>query len=170
MYERFLSAPNLPLGAVLSHILKREGMSQRELSGRTSILPQRINDYISGRRRITPEVSFKLELPFDLPCHGYFYLIQSHHDIYLAGKSLPQATPDMTRIRKGVFWDTDLKALDWDGNRYSIIKRVFEYGDDMTINEIVRFYGHSVVREVLESCQEDRLAFIRQRNINDYLP
>ncbi len=76
MYERFLHCPNLTYGSVLKHILKRKRLTQRFLAESTGILPQRINDYINDRRKISPENSLSIEKALGIEIKGYFYLIQ----------------------------------------------------------------------------------------------
>lgn len=170
MYERFLNCHNLPSGAVLGHVLKHASISQRELAEMTGILPQRINDFINGRRRITAEASLKLERALAIRIEGFFYILQSNHDIYVAvGNDSDRKIPDLSKIRKSIFWDTDFGALDWSGNRVAIVRRVFEYGDENAIREIIRFYGESEVREILKSITDIRMSDRRSENMSKYL-
>jgi plasmid maintenance system antidote protein VapI len=61
MYEQYFSMPGVPAGAILKRILQKELLSQKEIAEKSSIYPQRINDLISGKRKFTPESSFRLE-------------------------------------------------------------------------------------------------------------
>lgn len=154
----------------MGHVLKREHLTQRELSERTGILPQRINDYILGRRRLSAEISLKLEKALSIDVDGFFYLIQCNHDIYVAlTDKIESEKPDLTKIRRNIFWDTSIENMDWEGNRQSIIQRVFEYGDEIAIMEIIRYYGKDVVNECLEGISDSRLMARRIKNINLYL-
>lgn len=170
MYTRFLSHNNLPAGAVLGHILKQQDMTQRQLSAATGILPQRINDYISGKRRISAEASLLLEQALSIKTKGFFYIIQANHDIHDAiTLHSEDAIPDLTRIKKSIFWDTDISRLNWNSNRKSIIRRVFEYGDEQAIKEIIRFYGKNEVTDILTAITDPHLHQRRLANMQKYL-
>lgn len=166
MYERFLQFHNLPSGAVLGHVLKHEHLTQHELANRTGILPQRINDYIVGRRRISADASLKIERALSIGIEGFFYTLQSNHDIYkaLQDSSVNRNMPDLKKIKKVIFWDTEIERMDWDKNKRSIIQRVFEYGDDESIDEIIRFYGKECIRKYLHEITDTRLLERRIRN------
>lgn len=172
MYERFLQFHNLPSGAVLSHVLKHEHLTQNELAKRTGILLQRINDYIAGRRRISVDVSLKIERALSIGIEGFFYTLQSNHDIYVALKEVGRSLymPDLNKIKKAIFWDTVIEHIDWDRNKRSIIQRVFEYGDDESIEEIIRFYGKECVRKHLHEITDTRLMERRVRNEKLHIP
>lgn len=169
MYTRFLNYPNLPAGAVLRHMLKQQHMSQRQLSASTGILPQRINDYITGKRRMSVEISLIIEKALSIETKGFFYTLQANHDIYDAVKSETRLIPDLSKIKKSIFWDTDINLLEWNSNRNSIIKRIFEYGDEQAITEIIRFYGVDIVKAILEKITEPRLQSRRSKNMDKYL-
>ena len=38
-----------------------------------------------------------------------------------------------------------MESLDWEKQKIAIIKRVFERGNDLEKNEIIRFYGAKIV-------------------------
>jgi hypothetical protein len=42
-----------------------------------------------------------------------------------------------------------MESLDWEKQKKAIIKRVFERGNDIEKNEIIRFYGAKIVDELL---------------------
>lgn len=51
------------------------------------------------------------------------------------------AQPDLSLIRPGLFWDTDIKQIDWQMQRRAVIERILERGNDQEKAEIKRFYG-----------------------------
>ncbi|SDD69694.1 DUF6922 domain-containing protein [Pedobacter soli] len=59
--------------------------------------------------------------------------------------------PDLTRLRKGLFGDTDIEKLNWRTQYYSIIKRVFERGSDQEKQLMMDFYGKDKIKEVTGS-------------------
>lgn len=170
MYEQYLQMPNLPTGAVLNRILVKEKFNQRQLAERSGILYQRICDYIANRRRITIEASLKLEQALGVGIAGFFYRIQTNHDIYTQmNRQMSDYHPDLSHYRKALFWDTSIDRLDWRQNRRWIIRRVFEYGSDSEIRETIRFYGKDTVVNELRSMKETRKADVREKQIDKYL-
>jgi hypothetical protein len=61
-----------------------------------------------------------------------------------------QPIPDLTLLRRILFWDTKMETIDWQRHKKAVIKRVFERGNDIEKNEILRFYGSEAVDEVLQ--------------------
>lgn len=162
---RFLQHHNLPAGAVLAHIAGHLGMTQQQLAEKTGLLPQRINDYIKSRRRISPEASLRLEKALGIDISGYFYLLQANHDIHIANLAGSHgSTPDLSQIRKAIFWDTDINTLDWESNSAFIIRRIIEYGDNNAIKEAIRFYGKSTISKTLDTISDTRLEDRRKAN------
>lgn len=168
MYEQYLSYPHIPCYAVLKRIMQKEHLSQRELARRSGIMPQRINDYLCDRRRISAEASVKLEKALGIPHTGYFYFIQANHDIYLfcqkEGKS-----PELSAFRDELFWDTDKKRIDWEGNKQWIIQRVFEYGNEKEITETINFYGKETILITLNTIESEWKKDSRLANIEKFL-
>jgi uncharacterized protein (DUF433 family) len=58
--------------------------------------------------------------------------------------------PDLSKFRPAIFWDTNMMTIDWHRQYRAVIKRVFERGDTKEKNEITKFYGKEVIKEVLE--------------------
>lgn len=61
MFEKYLNIETIPVGDILKRILLKVGLPQRQLAIQADEPPQRINDIIAGKRRITVEQSLKLE-------------------------------------------------------------------------------------------------------------
>ena len=168
MYEQYLNYPHIPCNAVLKRIMQKERLSQRELARRSGIVPQRINDLLSERRRITADMSIKLEKALVIPHTGYFYIIQANHDVYLVEKQL-QTHPIANTFRKELFWDTDKSGLDWVSNRQWIIQRVFEYGNDKEILATIEFYGKATTLKTLRDIKSEWKKETRLANIKKFL-
>lgn len=58
-------------------------------------------------------------------------------------------TPNLSLIRPALFWDTSTDIIDWDQHKKSVIKRVFERGNEEEKNEIIRFYGKTIVESII---------------------
>lgn len=61
---------------------------------------------------------------------------------------------DLPQLRAVLFWDTKISELDWDKQKKAIVKRVFERGNEIEKNEIIRFYGVETVDLILKSLPE----------------
>jgi hypothetical protein len=58
--------------------------------------------------------------------------------------------PDISKLRRVLFWDTVMEKIDWEKQKASVIKRVFERGNEEEKKEITRFYGKNSVKELLK--------------------
>lgn len=169
-YERFLADHSLNAGEVLRHAIDMSGMTSYDLSKRTGIFPQRISDYINCRRRISAEVSLRIESALHIDYPGFFYRVQTNHDIYkIESDKRVMVAPDIARIMPIIFWDTKFDTIDWVQNSKYIIQRIFEYGDEPAIKEIIRFYGKDKVVRTLNEIPDTRLASRREHNASLYL-
>lgn len=168
-YLRFLQYQSLDAGSVLKYFLDKENITGKQLAQKSGLPPQRISDFVNNRRRISAEISLKLESALGVGHKGYFYLIQTNHDIYLATRDKLKSTPGLSHIRKEIFWDSDISLIDWHANSKHVIQRIFEYGDEAAIKEIIRFYGIDKVKSTLTQITDQRLADRRTTNINKYL-
>lgn len=56
---------------------------------------------------------------------------------------------DLPQLRPVLFWDTKIDSIDWEKHKKAVIKRVFERGNEMEKNEIIRFYGAETVDTIL---------------------
>lgn len=133
-------------GAVLRRELKRRGIESKLFALSLGEYPQTINAISKGRRGINPALSIKLGHALGVD-DEYFALLQAYYDIEKERKMLleNQTKPDLAKIRKILFWDTDINKIDWKKNKRAIIRRIFERGSDSEIKEIISFYGEKVV-------------------------
>ena len=170
MYEQYLTYHHIPCGAVLDRIRTKEHLTQRELASRSEIPYQRINDFIANRRRISPENSLKLEKALGVDYQCFFYQLQTNYEIFVATNHLSeQATPNKSKYREALFWDTDFNKLDWQHNSEWIIQRVFEYGNEIEIKETIRFYDKKLITKVLHAIKDNWNSENREKNIKKYL-
>ena len=171
MYEQYLSMPAVPAGAILKRILQKENISQKEIANKSAIYPQRINDLINGKRKFTPEYSSRLEQALGISSLGYFYRIQTNHDIYLYQDAQERKyTPDLSKLHKAYFWETySFDKINWIRNAKNIIQRIFEYGDKTAIEEIIKFYGREKVSDMLNAIPATDKWKLKDRNKNRQL-
>lgn len=169
-YLQFLKYHSLDVGSVLKYIMTNKGVTGRQLAQITGILPQRICDFVNNRRRISALVSLQLEKALDIDHQGYFLYIQSNNDIYKAARQLQHPVPDLSKIKKYIFWDSDIEKINWEADRRKVVQRIFEYGDQDAIEEIKRFYGKETVVSILSDMDDQRLLERRNANRDKYLP
>lgn len=148
--EEYKKMEAVPAGAVLRHVLKGLGMSQRYLAKACGMPPQHINAYINGKRRFSVSASIAIESVLGIEEAGFFYRHQAMHDVHVA-KVASEPTPDLERLRRATFWDVDLTKVRWKDSIKWAIRRVLEYGTSQEVNEIIRFYGIGDVRDAFRN-------------------
>lgn len=136
-------------------ILERELKKRNQAKGRFALLiqefPQTLTSITKGKRRMNPALSLKIEHALNLE-EGYFMVLQAYYDIQEEKKKISKNySPDLTKIRPVIFWDTEIQKIDWDKNKVSVVLRIFERGNEMEINEIIRFYGKEIVVNIIEN-------------------
>ncbi|MBX2842217.1 MAG: helix-turn-helix domain-containing protein [Flammeovirgaceae bacterium] len=154
-------------GAILKRELKKRGIRNKELALSINEHPETISAILKEKRGINPKLSIKLgnEFGAESDC---FMLLQASYDVKKEQLKSPQPKPDLTQIRKSLFWDTNFDRIDWDKNKMSIIRRVFERGNEEEINEIISFYGKESVKKELRGEENDFLPSFRE-NIETYI-
>ncbi len=110
--------------------------------------PQTLTTITKGKRNMNPVLALKLENALGLE-EGTLMILQVYYDIDQIKKKQQTGTPDFQRLRKVIFWDTDMKSIDWNRQYKAVIRRVFERGNQQEKNEITRYYGREKVMQVL---------------------
>jgi hypothetical protein len=57
---------------------------------------------------------------------GTLALLQTYFDINEEKQKRGGSTPNLSLIRKSLFWDTDITMIDWDKHYKAVIRRIFE--------------------------------------------
>ena len=78
-------------------------------------------------------------------------ILQTYYEIGKEKEKLGSKKPNLSLLRKSLFWDTDIDQIDWQKQSKAVIKRVFERGNETEKNEIHRFYGSQKVNNVLRT-------------------
>lgn len=138
-------------GKVLERELKKRKIAKGRFAISIDEFPQTLVSITKGTRRMNTSLSLRLEKALNIE-EGFFMILQTYYDIEQEKKKQrPVYKPDLSKIRPVIFWDTDIKSIDWKKNKPSVIKRIFERGNEQEINEIINFYGKSEVLSVLTS-------------------
>jgi plasmid maintenance system antidote protein VapI len=137
-------------GIILLRELKKRSLKQRPFAQSIGEHPQTLNAITKGKRNLNTAVALKIESKLGLE-EGTLALLQTFYDISEEKKKLKQHTPNLSILRKSLFWDTDINQIDWAKQYKAIIRRIFERGNELEINEIKHFYGTTIVDEAMKN-------------------
>ena len=127
-------------GKIIAREIRKRGLTQRMLADAVGAHFQTLNAIIRGRRQIPTELSFKLDKLFGFE-YGTFLVLQGY---YLGAQYTEEASMNHPVIRKVVFWDVDMKMLDWEKHKDFIIKRVNSRGNQTEKQLIAAYYGQEL--------------------------
>lgn len=137
-------------GIILDRELKKRKLSKKQFAKSIDEFPQTLGAIAKGKRRINPSLSLRIGEKLGID-ESYFMILQTYYDIEQEKRKQQKGHhPDLSKIRPVVFWDTNIDEMDWMKYKPSIIKRVFERGNEQEKQEIVRFYGNDYVSRTLE--------------------
>ncbi|MCC8408631.1 plasmid maintenance system antidote protein [Mucilaginibacter sp. UR6-1] len=145
MQNTFESYYGIHPGRVLERELKKRHLKKGPFAISVGEYPQVINEVTKARRGLSPMLSLKIDQALGLE-NGAFYLLQAHYDIDQAQKKLNKQ--EAPAFRKELFWDTDMKKIDWSKQYKAVIQRVFERGNEDEKQAALDYYGSDKILEV----------------------
>jgi addiction module HigA family antidote len=146
-------------GLILERELGKRKLRKGPFARALSVYPQMLNDITKGRRGFTPALSLKVDKALGLE-EGTMLLLQTYYEIKKEKERVACAWhPDLSILRKALFWDTDVNKIDWQKQYRAIIERIFERGNNEEKAEIINFYGEEKVKSV-----------IGERNVDNNIP
>lgn len=137
-------------GLVLERKLKEHNLKKGPFALSINEYPQTLTTITKGRRDMNLPLSIKIEEALGLE-EGYFMLLQLYHDIQQEKRKQNIQKPDLSKFRKALFWDTDVRKIDWQRQSKAVIQRVFERGNDREKAEISRYYGRDKINKALSA-------------------
>lgn len=140
-------------GFILERELKKKKIAKSKFAIALNEYPQTLVSITKGKRNMNVALSLKIEKALDME-EGFLMVLQAYYEIEREKKKQNTAHPDLSKIRKILFWDTSFDKIDWEKHKRSIIKRVFERGNEEEKNEIKKFYGEELINSVLK--KDDR--------------
>jgi addiction module HigA family antidote len=143
-------------GAILSRELKKKKLKQTTFARDISLPAQTLNAIIKGKRKMTPEVAFKIDnaLGFD---ESTMSILQVMYDTKLIKQKIDRTIQaDIPKLRRILFWDTDFDKIDWLQQSNAVIRRVWERGNDEEKKETERFYGSDKVNTAINGIKSKR--------------
>jgi plasmid maintenance system antidote protein VapI len=136
-------------GLILERELKKRNLKKGPFALSLNEYPQVLNDITKGKRGLTTALSLKIDDAFGLE-EGTMLVLQAYYEIKKERqKNNSDNHPDLAKLRKVLFWDTDIAKIDWQRQYKAIIKRVFERGEKSEKQEIIDFYGDEKVTSVI---------------------
>ena len=139
-------------GAILDREFRKRGIKKSAFAVRIGEYPGIITDITRLRRGINARLSLRIEQALDAE-EGYFMVLQAYYEINEAKKKEEQDNdrPELSLIRPILFWDVDVRSIDFIKRKNFVIKRVFERGNEAEIQEIIRFYGKDECVRIIKS-------------------
>lgn len=135
-------------GIILEREFKKRALHQRPFALSIGEHPQTLNAITKGKRKLNTPLALKIEEKLGLE-EGTLALMQTYFDINEEKSKIKQTTPNLSILRKSLFWDTDSTKIDWTKQYRAVIQRVFERGNKIEREEIIRFYGKEKIKKAL---------------------
>ena len=136
-------------GFMLERELKLRKIPKNKFAQLADEHTQTIVSITKGRRKMNTALALKIEKLLDFE-EGVLMVLQAYYDIEQEKKKQPANTPELSKLRAVLFWDTNLASINWEKQKNAIIKRVFERGNESEKNEIRRYYGENLVNEAMQ--------------------
>lgn len=140
-------------GIILERLLAKKGISQSAFAISIGEHSETINVITKGKKRLNTTLALKIEAALGLE-EGSLTFLQSYYEIAKEKKkTLP--TPNISNLRKSLFWDTDISKIDWDKQCRAVIQRVYERGNETEKQELINFYGQEKINVALSTKSRD---------------
>lgn len=138
-------------GIILDRLIKERNLSKGRFALMIHEYPQTLGAITKGKRNMNTALALKIEQELNLT-EGFLMTLQVFYDIKQEKLKLSEKShPDFTKLRKALFWDTDMRKIDWQQQKRAVIQRVFERGNSIEKDEITRFYGEAVIRKFIKN-------------------
>lgn len=137
-------------GIILERELKQRHLRKGPFAISLKDYPQTLVSITKGKRRMNINLALKIEKALGIE-EGFFMTLQVFYDIKELKNKQPKLHPNLTKLRRVLFWDTKMESIDWEIQKNAIIKRVFERGNEIEKREMIRFYGQESVNNVLNT-------------------
>lgn len=140
-------------GYVLERELQKRNLAKGQFAISLGEFPQTLTAITKGKRRMNTQLALKIEKSLSLE-EGYLMILQVYYDIEQEkkkeNKNLKKGTPDLKVLRPVLFWDTDIRKIDWHKQKRAVIQRVFERGSEEEKKEMISFYGEDTINSILK--------------------
>ncbi|MGH2624905.1 MAG: helix-turn-helix transcriptional regulator, partial [Sphingobacterium sp.] len=132
--------------------LKKRKIAKNQFAVAVDQHRQTLNAITKGRRKLPVELSFKIDKELGYS-EGTMLMMQTYFEIedYRKRQRPTKDSFAWGKLRKGLFWDTDISKIDSDRHATAIIQRFFERANIQEKEYITEYYGDKRVAEVLGS-------------------
>ncbi len=136
-------------GLIVARELKKRNLRKKDFALSVNEFPQTLGAIAKGKRKMNTTLALKIEKSLGLE-EGFLMVLQVYYEIEQEKRKQNTPQPDFTKFCSALFWDTRIEQIDWHKQKKAVIKRVFERGNDIEKQEIIRFYGKTIVSEILD--------------------
>ncbi|WP_220388694.1 helix-turn-helix domain-containing protein [[Flexibacter] sp. ATCC 35208] len=158
MQEQLSILKGIHPGIVLERELRKRNLTKKEFAQSINEYPQTLGAITKGKRNMNIWLALKIEHALNIE-EGYFMVLQVYYDIQEEKrKRSVNQLPDLSKLRRVLFWDTQMEKIDWQKQKRAVILRVFERGNEQEKEEIIRFYGKKVVDEIIKDYNTPKYA------------
>lgn len=154
MLERYEKYKGIHPGVIIERELKKRSLRQRPFALSIEEHPQTFNAITKGKRNMNTALALKIEEKLDME-EGTMMILQVYYDIKKEKQKQQTAQPNLSILRKSLFWDTDITDIDWKKQADTVIRRVFERGNEEEKKEVIRFYGRPKIKAVVGTTASD---------------
>ena len=140
-------------GLILARELEQRHLKKGQFALSLKEFPQTLVSITKGKRKMNTALALKIEKALGLE-EGYFMILQMYYDIEMEKRKRHSEQPDLTKLRPVLFWDTKMETINWTKQKRAVIKRVFERGNTLEKEEIIRFYGEKTINDILNADAE----------------
>lgn len=151
MWDKVKILKGVHPGVVLERELKKRNLTKGAFALSVREYPQTLSAILNGKRSMNTALALRIEKALGIE-EGFFMMLQVFYDIAQQKAQQDAGThPDLSKFRPALFWETDLRKIDWQRQKTAVIHRVFERGSKEERDEIIKFYGQEVIDAVLQS-------------------
>lgn len=150
MNKQFEKYKGIHPGIIIDRELKKRNIKKRPFALSVAEHPQTFNAITKGKRSLSTALALRIEKELQLE-EGTLVFLQAWYDIKREKNKEKKNIPDLSKLRKALFWDTDIKQIDWEKQYNAVVQRVFERGNANEQNEISHFYGKAKVQAALHA-------------------
>lgn len=138
-------------GVVLERELRKRGIPKGRFALSVNTFPQILGDITKGRRNMNTPLALRIEHELDIE-EGFFMTLQVFYEIEQEKRRQQSGEkPDLSKLRRVLFWDTKMENIDWQRQKRAVVERVYERGNEEEMAEINRFYGEEQVKKILNA-------------------
>jgi antitoxin HigA-1 len=137
-------------GIALERELRQRRLKKGKFAMEVEEYPQTLSAILAGKRNMNTALAMRIEEKLGWE-EGLLMSLQIFYEIKEEKKKRSKTNrPDLSKIRPALFWDTIIENIDWQTQKRAVIERVFERGNEKERNEMIRFYGHGTIDDILK--------------------